>query len=143
MTKVYRSKINLWLLVIIVGAGIGFVIGAMVTVVGALATVPPLACVGILPLFAGIGMPLYFLTSVKYTLSDDRLIVKGSIFSWRIELPQIYRIYPTNNPISSPALSLDRLRIEYGNGKYVMISPDDKEGFLLDLRSRRNFRGAI
>jgi hypothetical protein len=142
MTKVYRSKIDLWLLVIIVGAGIVFVFGALATVVAAIATVPLLACIGILPLLAGIGLPLYFLTSIKYTLSDDRLTVKGPIFSSRIELHQIYRVYPTNNPISSPALSLDRLRIEYGNGKYVMISPDDKEGFLRDLRSRRNFRGA-
>jgi hypothetical protein len=143
MTKVCRSKIDAWLIAILVGAGIVFVFGALATIGAALVTVPVLACVGILPLLAGIGSPLYFLTSTRYTLSDDRLIVKGAMFTWRIELPEIYRIFPTNNPISSPALSFDRLRIEYGNGKYVMISPDDKEGFLRDLRSRRNFRGAI
>jgi hypothetical protein len=36
----------------------------------------------------------------------------------------------TRNPLSSPALSLDRLKITYGNGKRIMISPADKIGFL-------------
>ena len=34
------------------------------------------------------------------------------------------------NPISSPALSLDRLEISYGSQKKIMISPKDKTGFL-------------
>jgi hypothetical protein len=41
----------------------------------------------------------------------------------------------TRNPPSSPALSLDRLRVQFGRGwgKAVMISPADRNGFLDDL----------
>lgn len=44
----------------------------------------------------------------------------------------------TSNPLASPALSLDRLKIEYGQGHWIMISPRDREGFLRELESRRS-----
>jgi hypothetical protein len=46
-------------------------------------------------------------------------------------------VVPTRNPLSSPALSLDRLRIEYGQGRAIMISPADKGPFLRALEERR------
>jgi hypothetical protein len=39
--------------------------------------------------------------------------------------------------LSSPALSLDRLRVEYGRSQWLMISPADKERFLRELNARR------
>jgi hypothetical protein len=50
----------------------------------------------------------------------------------------ITAITPTSNPLSSPALSLDRLRIDYGKGRSVMISPRDKQGFLGAMESARS-----
>jgi hypothetical protein len=44
-------------------------------------------------------------------------------------------IGPTRNALSSPALSLDRLRIEYSHSLAVMVSPDDEEG--VSVRSER------
>jgi hypothetical protein len=43
----------------------------------------------------------------------------------------------TRNPLSSPAMSLDRLRIEYGQGKAIMISPEPRAEFLRQLEHRR------
>jgi hypothetical protein len=40
--------------------------------------------------------------------------------------------------LTSPAFSLDRLRIEYGRGRWIMISPRDKDGFLRELEVRRS-----
>jgi hypothetical protein len=40
-------------------------------------------------------------------------------------------------PGMAPALSLDRLRIDYGDGRSLMISPADKQGFLCDFAARR------
>jgi hypothetical protein len=45
-------------------------------------------------------------------------------------------VLATRSPLSSPALSLDRIRIDYGKGKSVMISPLNKADFLLELQSR-------
>jgi hypothetical protein len=50
-----------------------------------------------------------------------------------IRLDEIESIVPTHDPRSSPALSLDRLRINYrrrGKLRAILISPADKEGFL-------------
>lgn len=45
---------------------------------------------------------------------------------------------PTRGPLSSPALSLDRLRIEYGKRGVVLISPREKEAFVRALEGHRN-----
>jgi hypothetical protein len=139
MTKVYRSKVDTWLLCILVGAMIVAGLGALSTLVVAAFNVPLLAFVALLPLFIGVGFPIWILRTTKYTLTDDRLFVRSAFFTWRINLNEIYRVVPTSNPLSSPALSLRRLRIEYGNGRSIMISPEDQEGFLRDLRSRTHF----
>lgn len=52
-------------------------------------------------------------------------------------LEDIERVSRTSNPLSSPALSLKRLRIEYGGGRSEMMSPDDEEAFLRELEIRR------
>ena len=45
-------------------------------------------------------------------------------------------ISPTRNPISNPALSLDRLRLERGMTLDTCISPADKAGFLRAVAAR-------
>ena len=50
-----------------------------------------------------------------------------------IRIDQIRRITETNNPLSAPATSLDRLAISYNNGDTVLISPKDKSAFINDL----------
>ena len=78
----------------------------------------------------------YCLNSTSYLLKDDELVVSCFFFKWKIPLSSIKEIFPTNNPLSSPALSLDRLNIVYGNEKHIMISPEDKTVFLQDIVSK-------
>jgi len=59
--------------------------------------------------------------------------VRSGFFVWRIPLAEITGLESTQDPLSSPALSFDRLRITYGPGKELMISPNDKEAFLQAL----------
>ena len=79
----------------------------------------------------------WILFSVYYTITATDLLVRAAFFRWRIPLDQIVEVYPTHNPLSSPALSLDRLRVNYkrpsGRTWWVMISPKEKEQFLDDL----------
>jgi len=81
----------------------------------------------------GTGLPLWLLLSTRYTLGYGQLVVLSGPFKWRIPVADITSITPTSNPLSSPALSLDRLRIDYGKGKSLMISPRDKEQFVRDM----------
>ncbi|MBK0062852.1 MULTISPECIES: PH domain-containing protein [unclassified Acinetobacter] len=70
--------------------------------------------------------------NTRYVVTDDQLIIHSMFLTWTILRSNIQNITPTNNPLSSPALSLDRLRIDYlkdGKSKYVLVSPKDKQKF--------------
>jgi membrane protein YdbS with pleckstrin-like domain len=69
-------------------------------------------------------------TRTHYTVTHGELRVVSGPFRRTIPLSDITNIEASRNPLSSPALSLDRLKISYGNNKYVLISPADKSGFL-------------
>jgi len=58
---------------------------------------------------------------------------------WRIPLASIVNVEPTRNPLSSPAWSLDRLRVRWRRGariRWIQISPENKLAFLLELSAR-------
>ena len=70
------------------------------------------------------------LVRTHYTIMGNTLRIASGPFSWKVPIDQIESVKATRNPLSSPALSLDRLQITYGNGRRVMVSPADKTGFL-------------
>lgn len=125
-TTVFRSKIDAWLLVALLVA-ITMSIHASATVLSA----GPAAW-WIVPFIVvlGIGLPLWLLLGTRYLLRPDQLTIRCGPFTWHVPVSAITSMTPTRNPLSSPALSLDRLRIDYGPGKSVMISPRDKERFI-------------
>ena len=69
-----------------------------------------------------------------YELGKEELRVVSGPFRWKIPLSEITNIRPTRNPLASPALSMDRLKVSYGKRKFVLISPADKDGFLRAIR---------
>ena len=54
----------------------------------------------------------------------------------KVPYDKIEGIRPTRNPISSPALSLDRLHIQAGSSMGPNVSPADKIGFLEAVAAR-------
>ena len=85
-----------------------------------------------LPFTALMLMPFF---GTKYTLSDGQLLINNGFSTQRIELTDIAYIIPTRNMISAPALSLDRLEVDYKNKK-VLISPKDKRLFYQEIKAR-------
>lgn len=82
-----------------------------------------------------IWLPIF---NTYYLVGNNTLIIRSLVFRWKININDITRIEPTHNPLSSPALSLDRLKIYYmkdGKMATVMISPKDKESFLNTLNN--------
>jgi hypothetical protein len=76
---------------------------------------------------------VWLLRSTYYVVDETRLLIRSGPFWFTVVLATIEEILPTRNPLSSPALSLDRLAIHYqvnGKRRMVMISPEDKEAFL-------------
>lgn len=134
------SKIDGWLAAVL---GLSMAACAYACVHVVLAGVPGAWWMVLLTGGIGVGLPLWLLLGTRYILEPDQLLVRSGPFRWRVPIADIARITPTTNPLSSPALSLDRLRIEYGRGSAIMISPRDKDRFLRDLEElRRTGRGS-
>lgn len=131
--SIHHSKVDLWLIAV-TALSVATSTGALLAVFlkgGVPAAV--LAGTALLLLVAGIGLPLWVLLGTRYELTPERLLIRCGPFRWTVPLREIRAVTPTRNPLSSPALSLDRLRIDYGRGSSVMISPRDKDRFLADL----------
>lgn len=117
MAEVYTSKIDTWLAAVLISA----MAVSLIAFFFALLSGSKVALFATLPaLLTGFGLPLWLMSSTNYRLSDTSLLVKSGPFKWVIPIKDISNIIPTSNALSSPALSLDRLRIEYGKGKFIL-----------------------
>ena len=130
---VYRSQVDQWLLVVF-GISSLAAVGACGTLLYYGSYLEWLVAAA--SLLLGVGLPWWVLQSTSYTVTTGFLVIRSGPFHWSVPLRQVTNIKPTRSPLSSPALSLDRLRIEYSGGKVVMISPEDRRRFLADLRER-------
>lgn len=91
-------------------------------------------CVGLAINLIGVGFASYMFMSTYYIINGNDLIVKcGFMINITVKIDRIKKIVETNNPLSSPAASLDRLAIYYNDTDSVMISPKDKIIFINHL----------
>ena len=117
--KIYKSKVDWWL-IILIGCVFGYPI-----IDGILTNEYFLSAI-----FASV-LVLFFLLSktIKYRIEGENLM----IWNTKIEIKSIRKIYRTNNPLSSPALSLDRLAIVYNKFDEILISPKERNEFIDEL----------
>ena len=78
--------------------------------------------------------PLSF--NIEYRLTNTQLLIETGLRKTQIELKDITEITPSRNSVSSPALSLDRLKVQYGD-KSILISPRDKDAFIEAVKQRQ------
>lgn len=131
MKKVYRSKISPFLTIILIAATISPLIPLFFKPYDSSALLVCLLCFLVCLV---ICIPALFMT--YYTIEEDSLHIKsGFFFHKTLAIASIRKIEETNNIISSPAPSLDRLEIIYHKYDSVLISPADKEGFLKEMAS--------
>lgn len=131
--KVYKSKIDAWLAAALAGGvAVLFYIAGMTLMSGG-----PAARLQGLIVVAVLALTLWVLFGTRYIITPDRLLIRSGPFRWTIALAEIRAVKPTSNPVASPALSLKRLRIDYGPGRVVLISPRDRAGFMRELESLR------
>jgi hypothetical protein len=127
-SKVFRSKVDWWIRLLLGIAIAGMFVGSATVILEGAdpveTTVTILACI------AGFALIVWVLTGTHYTVDRGTLIVRAGPMRWRIPIDEITAVEATRSPLSSPALSLDRLRIRYGKRRRIMISPADKAGLL-------------
>lgn len=127
METTFRAKRDWWLALIIWGGAVlllGSASGALLH--GSSLTALAMAGVAVLM--------LWILYGTAYAVTPTHLQIRSGPCRWSIARASITRISRTNDPISSPATSLDRLEIFYAEGrKRILVSPADAEGFCAAL----------
>ena len=120
----YNSKKDAWLIGIIAVAFLITLISLVLTLItpGALQQGGWVSVVVVVVVWAFIASLIW---PVYYEITPSDLIVRGGLLHWEIPLSSIQQVRPTHNMLASPALSLDRLRIEY--------SQNDRTRFYADL----------
>jgi membrane protein YdbS with pleckstrin-like domain len=135
MKQIYESKRDGWLVVMLWVAAILMLVAAGNIWVARAPFAFRLLMAVLLILMA--FFVLWVLYGTRYTLTESTLRVQSGPFRWVIDFVAITEVFPTRNPLSSPACSLDRLHIRYRTSSSgLMISPRDKARFLLDLVAR-------
>jgi membrane protein YdbS with pleckstrin-like domain len=125
--KRFRSKVDTWLVLVVVAALV-VLAAALVSMVVAGASLAAIA------LFLGVMTAVMLFTGLIFTrtwyeIDARELRIVSGPFRWTIPRESIRSVEDSRNPLSSPALSLDRLRIRYGDKRWILVSPEDKNGF--------------
>lgn len=121
---VFKSKVDIWMGAILIIAPALMVYG-VITEPGIVIIIVTIALIVLLA-------TLFFGT--KYVIQGNELIVHGGITKTKINIAQIRSLRPSKNPLSAPAMSLDRIEITYDPDIQVtLVSPKDKELFVKKL----------
>ncbi|MGX5915092.1 PH domain-containing protein [Aliidiomarina sp. Khilg15.8] len=127
MDKIHGSKVDNWLLLLVVAVAIFvLLLATMLSLRGA-------GWLGLVLLMLGAVAPMWIVMATRYHITEEELRVRAGPFSWRIPLAQIKEVSACHSSRPAPALSRERLQITYGKGKQLMISPQDRYGFIFDL----------
>ncbi|RYG60594.1 hypothetical protein EON80_24585 [bacterium] len=126
----FISKIDSWLGVLIVA------VAAVVLKAAYLIVLQPYGVfeAALLVVLAAV-VPIWILLSTNYYVINENLWIHSGPFRWKIYTPSISKIEFSRSWVASPALSLERIRIEYDGGKSIMVSPKERTKFLAAIKS--------
>jgi hypothetical protein len=140
---VHYAKVDRWIAILLGAVTLGeFVAGTANLAAGLMSRNPADTGYFVISLIflgtgAFVGLMLWGCYNIRYEVTPSDLIVRFGPFRSTLPLDTIVEVYPTRNPLSAPAPSLDRLQIDYrkknGWAWFTLISPKDKEGFVRDL----------
>lgn len=126
MKKTYKSKVEkaIFLPIVLVLAGAeAFLLINQLWI--------PAVLIAVLSLFI-----FYIYKATAYELTgDDKLKIRsGFLYHREIYVKSIRKVRATRDALASPALSLDRIEIQYNRYDRVLISPDEQKEFISRLR---------
>ena len=130
--KWFRSAVDWWLgaiLLVLPLLEFGILIAGLLSGDKEVITVGMLGCGMVTALYVLLVIP------IRYGISRKYLVIRFGVIRSRVRLDEISEVYPTRNPLASPALSLNRLAICTGDGplKRTLISPTNHDEFLATL----------
>ena len=133
-TLVFRSKVGMGIVSILF-----LTLGGVLVVV--LMTTPAenrsAVLVGVLlVLLPVVAFVVWIYRTTVYRIESTVLTVHSGPLSWKVDLPSVRRLRATRSLLSAPALSLDRIAIEYGGDGTLVVSPADKAAFIRAVIAR-------
>lgn len=127
--QTFRSKIDWWLWgVVIATTGLLLQFLWAMYVKGTMQEYPEHAVL----YFLTIALLWWPILNTRYLVTEQHLTIHSMLFKWQINQSDITKISVSHNLISSPALSLDRLHIDYqkdGVASHILVSPKNKQAF--------------
>lgn len=96
--------------------------------------------IGVIALLASDLLILPMIVRNYVILEEEELLIRVGFFTQRVRYGEIESIKKTHNPLSSMALSLDRIEIKWRNGD-VMVSVQEREAFIEELNRRADKAG--
>lgn len=129
--RVYPSKVDWWIALVLAGSVLfSLALGVYLLDKDRTGAVIALA-VGLLT-----GVLILLLTvPCQYTLAEDHLLVQAGLIRYKVMFRDIRAVARSSNPLSAPALSLQRVKITLAKG-FLLVSPADRDGFIVELTSR-------
>ena len=124
----FKSKKDVWLSVLIWGVII-LIFFIMITEQNIVVYI-----VGIL----NNALLLWLWFGTSYRIDDEKLIVRSGPFKSTIDIKTIKKLKATKTLLAGPALSLDRIEIQYKTYDTVIVSPKDKIEFIETLLIKNN-----
>lgn len=121
---VFNSKVDIWMAIIFILVPISMIYGVITEPSAVLLLVTAFVIVLLCILFFG----------TKYVIEKDELIVYAGIYKKRIPIQQIRSLRPSKNPLSAPAMSIDRIEITFDpHIQVILVSPKERELFVNKL----------
>jgi hypothetical protein len=135
----YRSKVDWWMVPLLVAPPAASIALCIALAFAGTRSGLPWGIASVV-LVCGLYFGLVF--PMRYGLDDTHLLVRFGVCRQRIPLVAIAEVRPTRNLLGAPALSLDRLHVQYGQGSFkaVMISPAARHRFLDDLAKKAGLK---
>lgn len=125
---VFKSAVDSWFYIVVA------ITVALVVVSLALARAETAGGMGLAPIglvfVLSLGLPLWLLMATDYRIEAGMLKIRSGPFRWVVPIANIHSVTASRSALSSPALSLNRLEVTYGEGKRILVSPKDRDGFL-------------
>ena len=134
---IFRSRYDLWLKIIFAITNV-MMLGSVVVLIrnGRLDSI--IVAIFTAAIFVGV---VWMQFATYYRVDDDALFVRCGPLHWTIPISSIIDMTATDDPTSGPALSLQRVRVEFtknGEKDEILISPEDREGFMREVRARKS-----
>jgi hypothetical protein len=125
LTKIYRSKVNIPLALLVF---VPIIAGLILTL--SERTWGAAVIMGLTLIFLS---AMYLTTFYAITAEQDLVVRGGGFISRRIPIANINRLQKTRTILAGPALSMDRLYVQFDQGDAVVISPVRKSEFIETL----------